>query len=422
MNRRERRWHGYVLGIGALAWAVLMDLARGSFTDHLDVSGVVGLIVLTVIVVLAVYWMISNLPSWVREFRRGLGGWWAQQGGSPPPAAPTALRSYAEQAERFLYAVGSKDGGMAAAEWFTREETALRRLLAESEAGPETADDLASICDALEVGYVRQRRAVDLLELSHQLSVIGERSGRRDLRELAEVRAATAHRLMGNLDKTTDRLGVASSLAPRGKTAAAMRARRAMERGLAHLARANCQAPGADRIEEIMCARDRFDDAGLAVPRADVAADIANHLNIGITYLYQYEADQDGQFPDRESHSLNKAYHHLRLAAARASDSRDASAQSQALELIGVAAWLQDNRSQAIRYWHEARHGYADVGEGEGEARCLQHLGSAEWICGNAAEARALLRRSERLRGGVQGHEVLKKYANRIVSEGSDQR
>lgn len=392
--RGQRRWRGYALGLGAIAWLVLTEWARDYFIGFL--SGVLGFVVLGVLGVLALYWLVSNPPEWWpgfwRWFRRGPGG-----GGPPSPVPiPADLQSYAEHAEHWLFVVGSEGSGMAAAEWFRREEPALRTLLAESDVQLETVEDLAWICDALETGYVRGRRADDLLAISQRLAEIGEQLGRRDLEELAAVRAATAHRLKENLPEAVNRLGVATKLAPRGKAAAAMRARRELEHGLVHLARADRQLPGDDRTDAILSARDRFDDAGLAVPRADLAADIAIHLNIAVVCLYQHDTD--------------KALDHLRLAAARASAARDASAQAHALELTGVAACVQGNRPQAVRRWQEAQRRYADVDEREGEARCLQHLGSAAFLEGDVAEACELLKRSAQLRGGVDGHEVLEHY------------
>jgi tetratricopeptide (TPR) repeat protein len=167
--------------------------------------------------------------------------------------------------------------------------------------------------------------------------------------------------------------------------------------------------PGADRTDAVLGARDRFDDAGLAIPRADLAADIAIHLNIGVVYLYQHDAD--------------KALDHLRLAAARASASRDASAQAHALELTGVAAWLQHNRPQALRWWREAERRYTDVDEPEGVGRCLQHLGSAALLGGAAEQACELLERSAKLRSGVTGHEVRERYltqARAQLGQGTD--
>ncbi len=403
MNRREPRWRRYVLWIGTIASFVLSNLLFDSLKSFLGDGGWVGRVEYLAVAALAVFWLIIYAPSvWQR-----LQNWRSTQRDDvdrPAPAPPLAeLRRYAQEAEHGLVALGSDSGGMAAVSWFERAEPALRRLLSTAEVGPESIDELAWICDALEARYVRQRRADELLELSDRLAIIGEQAGRRDLEELAAVRAATAYRLRGDLEAATVRLGVASNLAPPGPSAAAMRTRRALERGLLHLARADRYPPGADRDDAVLNARDRFDDAGLAVPHEDLAADISIHLNRAVVCLYQHDAD--------------RAQDHLRLAAARASASRDSSAHAHALELLGATAWLQHNPPQAIRWWREAERRYTDIEEHQGAARCLQHLGSAELISGDGPAALALLERSATLRGGTQGHEVLEHYLAQARSQ-----
>jgi tetratricopeptide (TPR) repeat protein len=402
MNGGEPRWRHYVLWIGAIASFVLSNLAF-DFLKSLEVGGWIGGVEYLVVAVLIVFWLMIYGPSAWQEFQ----SWRTTRhdGVDPPtPASPSAeLRSSAEQAERWLVALGSERSGMAASGWFEQEEPALRNLLFTAEVGPEAADDLARICDALEACYVRGRRPDDLLELSERLATIGEQVRRRDLEELAAVRAATAYRLRGDLDAAASQLEAASKLAAPGPTAAAMRTRRALERGLLHLARADRYPPGADRDDAVLNARDRFDEARLAVPRADLAADIAIHLNRAVVCLYRHDTD--------------RALDHLRLAEARASASDDVSAYAHALELLGVRAWLLNNPRQAILWWWEAQHRYADVDEREGAARCLQHLGSAELVNGNGSAALVLLERSAKLRGGTQGHELLERYLAQARSQ-----
>src|SRR5205823_14902528 len=107
--------------------------------------------------------------------------------GAPAPATgpPTELAAAAEQAEQWLVALGSDGGGMAAAEWFGREEPALHRLVAQHAADAGAVDELTHICDALDAWYVRERRAADLLDLADCLATLGDHAGRRDLKELA---------------------------------------------------------------------------------------------------------------------------------------------------------------------------------------------------------------------------------------------
>jgi hypothetical protein len=244
MNRCEPRWRRYLLWIGTIASFVLSNLAFDALKSLQPGRWVSGAEYL-VVAALAAFWLMIYAPSGWQWFQRWRSALPDEQDRSPAEPHLAELQWYAQQAERWLFALGSASGGMAAAGWFEQEEPALRRLLFSTEVGPETVDQLAWICDALEARYVRQRRADDLLELSERLATIGEYAGRRDLEELAAVRAATAFRLRGDLDAATLRLGVASNLAPPGPSAAAMRTRRALERSLLQLARADRYEPDA---------------------------------------------------------------------------------------------------------------------------------------------------------------------------------
>jgi len=129
----------------------------------------------------------------------------------------------------------------------------------------------------------------------------------------------------------------------------------------------------------------RLDDARLARPGPDLAAEIAIFINLGIVHLYQQ--DPEG------------ALEQLRPAAARATAAGDASGRAHALELMGVAAWMLKNPDGAKGWWEHAEHLYAEIEEREGQARCLQHLGSAEVVAGRLDEAKNLLEHSAAWRG-----------------------
>src|SRR4051794_13531594 len=260
--------------------------------------------------------------------------------------------------------LGSEAGGIAAAEWYSLNEDRLRELLLTEKARDDTVDDFARICDALEAWYVRRADPGAMLQLSELLSAAAEACNRRDLSELGAARAATAYRMMGDLDAASTRLGVSDNLATHSRTAAALTTRRQVERALLHLARAEQAPAGSDRDEAALNARDRLDDARLRRPGPDPAGEIAIPINLAIVHLYQQDPES--------------ALDRLRAAAARASVAGDASAHAHALELTGVAAWMQRSPQEAKRWWQQAEHLYAEVDEPEGRARCLQHLGSAE--------------------------------------------
>ncbi|HSV67759.1 MAG TPA: hypothetical protein VLJ59_17905 [Mycobacteriales bacterium] len=397
MSRRRDRRLGDLIGVGAVASFVVSGMASDSLKEIIGASGG-GLVAwLGVGVALTVLWLVLNVPRWPRgEHRR------------PAGAPTTELGASAEQAEYWQVALGSDVGGMAAAEWFDNEEPKLRKLVARHAADPAAVDDVAQLCDALEAWYVRQRRPAELLDLSERLATIGDQAGRRDLKEIAAARAATAHRLAGDLDAANRELGRSAGLAAHGRAAAALKARRQIEWGLANLARADRCEPGADFEEHVTNARDRLEDAAATLPRNDLAGATAVQLGLGIVALYR----QDGE----------QALDHLLSVAARARATRDRSTEAHAQELAGVAAWSQDNVREAVAWWQAAERLYADIDEREGRGRCLQHLGSAALANGvvagllrrdgesGQAVATRLLKESARLRGGAEGHQVLQSY------------
>ncbi|TWD79814.1 hypothetical protein FB561_0880 [Kribbella amoyensis] len=381
-EKRDRR-RGDIFGISALASALLSGLAGDKLSQSLDSGGWISVAGFSVTVVFALVWAIYNAPIGLRRYRR----WRA--GTAATVAEGNKLRTAAEEAEQWLVSLGSDSGGMAAAEWFEQNEPRLRTLLLTEKATPGTADDVARICDALDSWYVVRRDPEELLTLSEFLGAVADGCGRRDLAELAAARAATAYRMLGDLDLANTRLGQSGNVAParraRSRTAAALETRRQVEHALVHLAHAASAPVGNDRDEVVLNARDRLDDARLSRPGPDFAAEVAIHINLAIVHLYQQ--DPEG------------ALDQLRPAAARATAAGDASGLAHAVELTGVAAWMLRSNHEARKWWQHAEHLYAEINETEGQARCLQHLGSAEVSAGRLDEAVLLLEQSALLRG-----------------------
>jgi hypothetical protein len=383
--RRRRR--GRVFGISGLASGLLTGLLTDGWSQSFSATGWVRIVGVAVAVILLLIWAIYNAPAVLRAYRQ-----W-RLGGVVADAAPE-LHTAAEEAEQWMIALGSDAGGLAAAEWYSLNEPRLRELLLTEKARDDTADDLARICDALEVWYLRRSEPGALLELSEFLTAVADACGRRDLAELAAARAATAYRLMGDLEAASTRLGVSDNVATHTRTAAALTTRRQVERALLHLARAELAPAGNDRDEAVLNARDRLDDARLSRPGPDLAAEVAIYINRAVVQLYRQ--DPEG------------ALDQLRPAVARATAAGDISGQAHALELTGVAAWMQRSPHEARRWWQHAEHLYAEVDEREGRARCLQHLGSAEVAAGRLRSARELLEQSALLR--TSESEILARY------------
>src|SRR4051812_1769499 len=219
-----------------------------------------------------------------------------------------------------MIALGSHAGGMAAAEWYALNEEWLRELLMAEKPHVDTIDDFARICDALEAWYVRRADPDALLQLSDRLSAAAEVCGRRDLAELAAARAATAYRMLGDLDTASTRLGISDNIATHTRTAAAMTTRRQVERALLSLARADRRPAGNDRHEAVLNARERLDEARLKRPGPALAADFPMADNLSFVHLSQQDAEG--------------ALAHLRPAVARATAAGDLSGQAHALELM----------------------------------------------------------------------------------------
>jgi len=384
------RTQEFSLAIGAVASGLLTDLTSQLLNQSFGQRGIVQWVGYSVTGLLVLISFL-RIRSRTRRARRR-----RQQAASP-------LHAAAEEAEQWMIALGTDAGGMAAAEWFTLHEDGLRELLANEKAQNAAVDDFARICDALEAWYVRRPDPDALLQLSELLTTTAESSGRRGLAELAAARAATAYRMLGDLDAATTRLGVSSNIAAHGRTAAALKMRRQVERALLHLARADHAPAGSDRDEAVLNARDRLDDARLTRPGPDLAADVAIAINLAVVHLYQYDGEG--------------ALEQLRPALARATAAGDLSGQAHALELMGVAAWMRRNPHEAGSRWEHAAHLYAEVDERDGHARCLQHLGSAAVIAGDLDKALDLLEQSSMLR--TSESEILTKYldAARRTSE-----
>jgi len=203
------RTQEFSLAIGAVASGLLTDLTSQLLNQSFGQRGIVQWVGYSVTGLLVLISFL-RIRSRTRRARRR-----RQQAASP-------LHAAAEEAEQWMIALGTDAGGMAAAEWFTLHEDGLRELLANEKAQNAAVDDFARICDALEAWYVRRPDPDALLQLSELLTTTAESSGRRGLAELAAARAATAYRMLGDLDAATTRLGVSSNIAAHGRTAAAL--------------------------------------------------------------------------------------------------------------------------------------------------------------------------------------------------------
>ncbi len=386
---KQDRRRGDFFGISALASALLSGLAGDKLSQSLDSGGWIRVAGLSLTIGFALIWAIYNAPAGLRRYRRWRSG---------SAAVPDDLQATAEEAEQWMVSLGSDAGGLGAVGWFQQQEPVLRKLLVTEKANEHNVEEIARICDALDAWYVRQQQAAELLEVSDYLVTVAIACRRRDLEELAEARAATAYRLMGDLKSSSRRLGnsylLASARRGYNRTRAAMRTRRRVEQALVDITQAESRT-GSDREDALLDARNRLEDARLTRPGTDVAADVAIQINLAIVHLYK--GDPTG------------ALERLRPAAAKAAEAGDASAHAHAVELRGVAAWMQKSPKEAMGWWQDAQLLYAEIGELEGQARCLQHLGSAEVVT-KQPKGLEHLEQSADLRGGEAGHPTLTMY------------
>lgn len=369
----ERRRRGFLFVVAALATLILPNMLADLLRDSLQASGIVRVIGVLVTVLLVAGLVIDN-RRWVGGRLQLLLG---RRPGTAVQAEPPRVRTLADQAEERLAELGTQAGGMASAEWFRANEAELVGFVTadwpNEELTPDRVDDLARIADALDQWYVVERRGGALVRLGRSLEQIADRVDRYDLQELALVRVATGYRLAGEPDKAWEALGHSDGIATRGPTSAAVRTRRQIEWALLHVERAGPGLPADEAEDALHNAHDRLDDASVSIPRADVGAEVALRIDFGVIALH------------RGDPAL--ARHHLRSAASRADQARDTSAHAHAVELMGVAAWLEGKAAEAVEWWRQADRMYVEVDETAGRARCLAHLGTTALADPAAAEA-----------------------------------
>jgi tetratricopeptide (TPR) repeat protein len=316
-------------------------------------------------------------------------------------AIPALLRHYVEQTDQ--WAVRHDP----AQRWFHDEEPSLRPLFSPENYLDErllalVIEDLPRIADALETWYVREQQSSGLLTVNRGLRTLAEQADRPGLAGLAAIRMATAHRMAGQLGEASEMLNTAAELATRlrdNRAAAELNVREHVERAL--LGMTGALDPEALHRAEIELSR-------ILAPRRarpTVSGVTSALINLGALCVQQ-------------SRPVD-AREHLRRAEKLADGNGDIGSQAHAIELQGVAVSQQsDELHDAVELWQRAKERFIRIGDEQGEARCLQHLGSAALVDSKVAgqlrdgrphalDKRAaadvalpLLERSKRLRAG----------------------
>lgn len=323
-------------------------------------------------------------------------------------ALGSLLHRYADLADRWSVLLDSTAHASSAARWFRAEEPFLRALLsggvlgrasteelqpatdqteedatnadatalqAERRLLADTIDDIGRIADALDAWYARQQQIFGAEQVHLAVQDLASRATRNDLVLLARTRVAAARRCSGVLPEPEEQVqqegkpdrGRRRLRPPRpgslrgGRFASALQARRHHERALVLLARAERASRPAD--PELEKASAELQLAWARLPKHDVAGEVTTLLTMAVAYLRQGLAE--------------RATDRLDLAETKSHDSDDASGLAHVAELRGVASWMQGRSTVAVAQWQRAMAQYADLDDRHGEARCLQHLGSA---------------------------------------------
>jgi hypothetical protein len=323
-------------------------------------------------------------------------------------AVPALVRHHADRVVHRANQLDVRTEGVRAAAWLHEEEPTLRPLFSPEHYRDAVVlhaviDDLARIASALEYWYVREQQADGLLKVSEALGELAGRAEQPGLSALAAARMATAYRMLGQRAKAEQLLTLVAGEA-RAATAhnlgAELVTRLRVESALL------CIADGASTREDAERTKVRRSLEEIATGKRHPGAGIAM-LNLGALHLAES--------------SPGAALGWLTQAEAMARDRHDIGCQAQAVELRGVALSATDLH-EAVSLWQEARQLFEAIGEEQGQARCLQHLGAAaltdptvatrlaDGPADAAAAALPLLQRSKQLRAGQPDTALIDEY------------
>lgn len=285
-------------------------------------------------------------------------------------ALPVLLHHYAAHVEP--WAVRLDDDAGNARAWFQSSEASLRPLFstehyADRDLLKRVVEDLSTIADALEKWYVREQQASGLLKVNREMHALMERADRADLAVLAAIRMATGFRLARRFGDATTWLDLAKAgvaKVPAGRVQSELDTRLQVERALLAVVGAgpvDLSDPPDDEPWPVLDELERALPNGRASRRQGTPVVL---VNLGALCISRGRAKD--------------ALAHLHLAERMATD---VGCAAHSIELQGVALALLDDRLvDAARRWQRAREMFVGIGEEQGEARCLQHLGAAALV------------------------------------------
>ncbi|MDQ3402841.1 MAG: hypothetical protein M3548_05545, partial [Actinomycetota bacterium] len=292
--------------------------------------------------------------------------------------AVSALVRYAVRVtEEWLVTLRSGPRSKAAERWFQNAERSLWPLFNEQTYHDPrllamTIDDLARIADVLDEWYMREQQAKGLLTVSQSLADLANLANRDDLAALAAIRKAAAHRMMGNAGEAYSLLNTAADRRSLADPALRndLELREHVERALLAIANSDTEAMTAAR-----------DDLTRIARRTKPPHRSRRIVEINLSVLHL------------RNDKPKRALRHARIAERFAADGGDKGCTAHAIELQGVALSQLDGPLAAVRSWERAYDLFLEIGDEQGEARCLQHLGPAALV---DSEVAGLLRDGKR--------------------------
>jgi hypothetical protein len=236
-----------------------------------------------------------------------------------------------------------------AQEWFRAEDVTLLHLVTAPDPPARAAPHLWQIAAALDAWFAREHRQEDRRSTAQAMADVASCLGDDTAAAVAELRLSALARERGDLTAAGQGLERVHSLLSPGDP----------WRNQLHTE----SAVYFMTIGDLDAAREHLLASRQARPRRDAAGRSADLINQAALELRQ----------DEES----AAHGTLTQALDVAEDSADLGAQAHAHELLGLVAWRSGHPHRASREWVQARALYEQTADLSGQARCLQHQGTA---------------------------------------------
>ncbi len=263
-----------------------------------------------------------------------------------------------------------------ARQWLRTEDATLLNLLAAADPPPRAAPHLWQIAAALDAWFASEHRQEDRRSAAQAMADAAAQLHDDTAAAVAELRLAAIARERGDLTAAGQGLERVHRLLAAGGP---WRNQFHTEAAVYYITTGDLDAA---RDHLLACRQGR--------PRRDAAGRIADLINQATLEI--------------SSGTLSAAHGTLVQALDVAEDASDPDAQAHAHELLGLVAWHGGHPHRAARTWERARDLYQQAGNDTGQARCLQHQGTAVLAApdGDPREATELLRRSLDLRAEQQ--------------------